>query len=304
LSQNQKYLITIVGPTAIGKTRTSIALASFFNTEILSADSRQFYKEMTIGTAVPSQNELLEVPHHFIHYLSIENEYNVGDFEKDALQLLQEKFKEKDLLFLVGGSGLYIDAVLKGLDYFPDVDSEIRQELQRLFLESGIASLQKKLQQLDPDYYDIVDKQNAHRLIRALEICIGAGKPYSSFLGKQNNKRDFKVLKIGLTADRKVLYDRINKRVDMMMEEGLLQEAKTLYDKRHLNALQTVGYRELFSFLNDEITLKEAIMEIKKNSRRYAKRQLTWLRKDEAIKWFEYDGDIEKITEYIKLKTS
>ncbi len=304
MSQNQKYLITIVGPTAIGKTRTSIALASFFNTEILSADSRQFYKEMTIGTAVPSQNELLEVPHHFIHYLSIENEYNVGDFEKDALQLLQEKFKEKDLLFLVGGSGLYIDAVLKGLDYFPDVDSEIRQELQRLFLESGIASLQKKLQQLDPDYYDIVDKQNAHRLIRALEICIGAGKPYSSFLGKQNNKRDFKVLKIGLTADRKVLYDRINKRVDMMMEEGLLQEAKTLYDKRHLNALQTVGYRELFSFLNDEITLKEAIMEIKKNSRRYAKRQLTWLRKDEAIKWFEYDGDIEKITEYIKLKTS
>lgn len=304
MSKNQKYLITIIGPTGIGKTRTSIDLAAFFETEILSADSRQFYKEMTIGTAVPSLDEIHKVPHHFIHHLSIENDYSVGDYEKEALLLLQEKFKEKDLLFLVGGSGLYIDAVIKGLDCFPDVDSDIRQGLQHLVLESGIASLQKKLQQLDPDYYKIVDKQNAHRLIRALEICIGSGKPYSSFLGKQNNKREFKVLKIGLTADREILYNRINKRVDLMMEEGLLQEAKSLYDKRHLNALQTVGYRELFSFLNDEISLKEAIIEIKKNSRRYAKRQLTWLRKDEAIKWFEYDEDIEKMTEYIKLKTS
>lgn len=304
MSKNQKYLITIIGPTGIGKTRTSIDLAAFFETEILSADSRQFYKEMTIGTAVPSLDEIHKVPHHFIHHLSIENDYSVGDYEKEALQLLQEKFKEKDLLFLVGGSGLYIDAVIKGLDCFPDVDSDIRQGLQHLVLESGISSLQKKLQQLDPDYYKIVDKQNAHRLIRALEICIGSGKPYSSFLGKQNNKREFKVLKIGLTADREILYNRINKRVDLMMEEGLLQEAKSLYDKRHLNALQTVGYRELFSFLNDEISLKEAIIEIKKNSRRYAKRQLTWLRKDEAIKWFEYDEDIEKMTEYIKLKTS
>lgn len=304
MSKNQKYLITITGPTGIGKTRTSIDLAAFFETEILSADSRQFYKEMTIGTAVPSLDELHKVPHHFIHHLSIENDYSVGDYEKEALQLLQEKFKEKDILFLVGGSGLYIDAVIKGLDCFPDVDSDIRQGLQHLVLESGIASLQKKLQQLDPDYYKIVDKQNAHRLIRALEICIGSGKPYSSFLGKQNNKREFKVLKIGLTADREIRYNRINKRVDLMMEEGLLQEAKSLYDKRHLNALQTVGYRELFSFLNDEISLKEAIIEIKKNSRRYAKRQLTWLRKDEAIKWFEYDEEIEKMTEYIKLKTS
>lgn len=304
MSKNQKYLITIIGPTGIGKTRTSIDLAAFFETEILSADSRQFYKEMTIGTAVPSLDQLHKVPHHFIHHLSIENDYSVGDYEKEALQLLQEKFKEKDLLFLVGGSGLYIDAVIKGLDCFPDVDSDIRQGLQNLVFESGIASLQKKLQQLDPDYYKIVDKQNAHRLIRALEICIGSGKPYSSFLGKQNNKREFKVLKIGLTADREILYNRINKRVDLMMEEGLLQEAKFLYDKRHLNALQTLGYRELFSFLNDEISLKEAIIEIKKNSRRYAKRQLTWLRKDEAIKWFEYDEDIEKMTEYIKLKTS
>lgn len=304
MSKNQKYLITIIGPTGIGKTRTSIDLAAFFETEILSADSRQFYKEMAIGTAVPSLDELHKVPHHFIHHLSIENDYSVGDYEKEALQLLQEKFKEKDILFLVGGSGLYIDAVIKGLDYFPDVDSDIRQGLQHLVLESGIASLQKKLQQLDPDYYKIVDKQNAHRLIRALEICIGSGKPYSSFLGKQNNKREFKVLKIGLTADREIRYNRINKRVDLMMEEGLLQEAKSLYDKRHLNALQTVGYRELFSFLNDEISLKEAIIEIKKNSRRYAKRQLTWLRKDEAIKWFEYDEEIEKMTEYIKLKTS
>jgi tRNA dimethylallyltransferase len=302
LEQNQKYLIVIVGPTAIGKTSTSIALAKYFNSEILSADSRQFYKEMTIGTAVPSPEELSEVPHHFIHHLSIDSEYSVGDFEKDAMQLLQEKFKKKDLMFLVGGSGLYIDAVLKGLDYFPDVDPEIRQGLNKLFLESGIAVLQKKLLQLDPDYYEIVDKHNAHRLIRALEICIGTGRPFSTFLGKQTTKRDFKILKIGLTADREILYERINKRVDLMMESGLLNEVKTLYEKRHLNALQTVGYKELFSFLTEEITLNKAVEEIKKNSRRYAKRQLTWLRKDEDIKWFEFNEDINHLIEYIKRK--
>lgn len=305
LIQNQKkYLITIVGPTAIGKTSTSIALASLFDSEILSADSRQFFKEMTIGTAAPTKNEMLKVPHHFIHHLSIENEYSVGNFEIDALQLLEKKFKQKNILFLVGGSGLYIDAVHKGLDYFPEVNPEIREGLQRLFLESGIETLQNKLQQIDPEYYDIVDKNNAHRLIRALEVSIGSGKPYSTFLGKQNNKRDFKVVKIGLQTKRELLYERINKRVDLMMEKGLLNEAKSLFDKKNLNALQTVGYRELFSYLDGEITLEFAVSEIKKNSRRYAKRQLTWMRKDESIKWFEHDEKIETIFEYIKLKTS
>ncbi len=304
LGQQEKYLITIVGPTAIGKTATSIALARFFNSEIISADARQFYKEMSIGTAVPSPSELDKVPHHFIHHISIEKDYSVGDYEMDAIQLIENKFKQKDKLFLVGGSGLYIDAVLKGLDDFPIIAPKIREELQKVFLESGISTLQKKLQQLDPGYYKVVDKNNAHRLIRALEVCIGSGKPYSSFLKKKSKKRNFNVLKIGLKADRELLYGRINNRVDLMMEAGLLNEAKELYDRRHLNALQTVGYKELFSFLNKEISLEKAIEEIKKNSRRYAKRQLTWLRKDTEIKWFEFDEDVNNIIKHIKLKTS
>jgi len=293
-----------VGPTAIGKTATSIKLAKYFNSEIISADARQFYKEMRIGTAVPSPSELAEVPHHFIHHISIKRDYSVGDYEKDAIYLIENKFKESDMLFLVGGSGLYIDAVLRGLDDFPVVSPKIREELQKVFLESGILTLQNKLQQLDPEYYEVVDKNNAHRLIRALEVCIGSGKPYSSFLKKKSKKRNFKILKIGLKADRELLYGRINKRVDVMMEEGLLNEAKELYDRRQLNALQTVGYKELFLFLKQELTLEEAVEEIKKNSRRYAKRQLTWLRKDEEIKWFEYDGDLNHLIDYIKLKTS
>lgn len=304
MEHQEKYLVVITGPTAIGKTATSIALAKHFHSEIISADARQFYKEMRLGTAVPTPAELAQVPHHFIHHISIDQPYNVGDYEREALQCIEERFKHQDLLFLVGGSGLYIDAVIKGLDEFPEVSPEIREGLQKLFLESGIASLQNKLQQLDPDYNEIVDRSNAHRLIRALEVCIGTGKPYSSFLRKKTIQRNFKVLKIALTADRNVLYERINKRVDLMMDAGLLKEAKSLYAQRHLNALQTVGYKELFSFLNEEILIEKAIEEIKKNSRRYAKRQLTWLRKDEAIKWFEYDENVQHIIEFIKPKTS
>lgn len=300
----KKYLVVITGPTAIGKTATSIALAKLFHSEIISADARQFYKEMNIGTAVPTPEELAQVPHHFIHHISIDQHYNVGDYEREVLQCIEERFKYQDLLFLVGGSGLYIDAVIKGLDEFPEVSPEIREGLQKVFLESGIASLQNKLQQLDPEYYEIVDRSNAHRLIRALEVCIGSGKPYSTFLRKKSTKRNFKVLKIALTAERNVLYERINKRVDLMIKAGLLEEVKGLVSKKDLNALQTVGYKELFSFINDEITLEKAIEEIKKNSRRYAKRQLTWLRKDETIKWFEFDEDIHHIIDYIKLKTS
>jgi tRNA dimethylallyltransferase len=304
LAETKKYLIAIVGPTAIGKTAVSIALAKHFNSEIISADSRQFFKEMSIGTAVPSREELAKVPHHCIQHISIEDEYSVGDFERDVLQLLEEKFKKHDLFFLVGGSGLYIDAVLKGLDSFPDINPKVRAELQELFDQNGIKPLQEQLKQQDPEYYEKVDTQNPHRLIRALEVCIQSGKPYSSFLGKNKPKRPFEILKIGLEADRKVLYDRINKRVDIMMENGLIEEAKQLEGKKHLNALQTVGYKELFSFFENEISRQSAIEEIKKNSRRYAKRQLTWLRKDEEVQWFEYNETIEKIIQYIKLKTS
>ncbi len=302
--ENKKYLIAVVGPTAIGKTAVSIALAKHFHSEILSADSRQFFKEMSIGTAVPSKEELDAVPHHFIQHISIEDEYNVGDFERDALNLIEEIFKKQDILFLVGGSGLYIDAVLKGLDSFPEVNPKIREELQQVYDKNGIEPLQNQLKQLDPDYYNVVDIQNPHRLIRALEVCIQSGKPYSSFLGKNKPERPFEIIKIGLQADRKVLYDRINMRVDLMIENGLLEEAKNLVHKKHLNALQTVGYKELFSFLEKEISLESAIEEVKKNSRRYAKRQLTWLRKDEAVIWFEYNEPLENIIKYIKLKTS
>ncbi|GGD91535.1 tRNA (adenosine(37)-N6)-dimethylallyltransferase MiaA [Planktosalinus lacus] len=302
--KNQKYLVTIIGPTGIGKTSTSIALAKEFQSEIISADSRQFYKEMQIGTAVPNEKELTEVPHHFIQHISINQDYNVGDFESDALQLLKEKFKNHDILFMVGGSGLYIDAVLKGLDTFPKVNSQVRLDLQKLFLESGIEALQEKLKLLDPEYYEKVDKNNAHRLIRALEICIGTNKPYTSFLGKKNAGRNFTPIKIGLSAEREIIYNRINNRVNLMIENGLINEVKNLNNKKHLNALQTVGYTEMFAHLEGVITFEKAVEEIKKNSRRYAKRQLTWWRKDESIKWFEYDDKIENIINYIKLKTS
>lgn len=304
MAETKKYLIALVGPTAVGKTAVSILLANHFKSEILSADSRQFYKEMSIGTAVPSKEELADVSHHFIQHISITDDYNMGDYERDALQLLEAKFKTHTLLFMVGGSGLYVDAVLKGLDTFPDVDPKIREELQEIYDRKGLEPLQEQLKKRDPEYYQKVDIQNPHRLIRALEVCIESGMPYSSFLGKNKPKRDFEVIKIGLQADRKVLYDRINRRVDLMMEAGLLEEARKLKNKKHLNALQTVGYKELFSYFENEISLEKAIEEIKKNSRRYAKRQLTWLRKDEAIEWFEYNENIENIINYIKLRTS
>lgn len=304
MAKTKKYLIALVGPTAVGKTAVSILLANHFKSEILSADSRQFYKEMSIGTAVPPKEELAEVPHHFIQHISITDDYNVGDYERDALQLLEEKLKTHTLLFMVGGSGLYVDAVVNGLDTFPDVDPKIREELQEIYDQKGLKPLQEQLKKRDPEYYQKVDIQNPHRLIRALEICIESGMPYSSFLGKNKTKRDFEVIKIGLQADRKVLYDRINRRVDLMMKAGLLEEARKLKSKKHLNALQTVGYKELFSYFENEISLEKAIEEIKKNSRRYAKRQLTWLRKDEAIEWFEYNENIENIINYIKLRTS
>lgn len=299
---SKKYLIVIQGPTAIGKTSVAISLAKYFNSEIISADSRQFFKEMKIGTAVPSAEELAQVTHHFIHCKSVEDTYSVGDFEQDATSRLDQLFAKHQTLFLVGGSGLYVDAVLNGLDAFPKVDSIIREQLNKEYKENGIESLQQKLKERDINYYKKVDINNAHRLIRALEIIIGTGKSFSSFLGKNATQREFIPIKIGLEADRKLIYERINLRVDQMIKSGWVEEAKSLYDKKDLNALQTVGYKELFAYFEKEYSLEFAIQEIKKNTRRYAKRQLTWLRKDEEIKWFQHNTEITKIIDFIKLK--
>ena len=298
----QKYLISIVGPTAIGKTALSIALAKHYQTEIISADSRQFYQEMNIGTAAPTQAELSEAPHHFIHHKSVLEDYNVGSFEKDAIKTLENLFTSHDVIVMVGGSGLYIDAITKGLDDFPIVDAAIRETLNEELATKGLEYLQNKLKTLDPISFDTIAIDNPHRLIRALEICIGSELPYSSFLNKEKPKRQFKTITIGLTAERATIYDRINKRVDNMMTDGLMDEAKTLHHLQHLNALNTVGYSELFKFLNKEWTLDFAVSEIKKNSRRYAKRQLTWFRKKEGVLWFDYKTPLSEITENITKK--
>lgn len=299
---NKKYLIVVVGPTAIGKTSLSIALASKFNTDILSADSRQFFKEMSIGTAAPTKKELTQAPHHFIHHLSIEEDYSVGDFEEDALEKLEELFKTHREVIMVGGSGLYVDAVTKGLDEFPQVDPEIRESLNQQIKEEGLASLQKELQRLDPEYYTKADIQNPHRLIRALEISIGTGKPYSSFRKNTSAERFFKTIFIGLTAERQTVYERINRRVELMMEEGLLEEARRLYERRDLNALNTVGYKEIFRHLDGEWSLEKAVEEIKKNTRRFAKRQFTWFKKNEEIHWFDHTTPSEKIIAFLEEK--
>ena len=296
------YLINIVGPTAIGKTSLAIQLANKFNTEIISADSRQFYKEMSIGTAVPSAEELQAAKHHFIQHISIEDNYNVGDFESEALKKLDELFKNNKIVIMVGGSGLYTKSVLEGLDYFPEVSLEIRQELNLKLEKEGLDSLQQQLHKLDPDYYKIVDLENPHRVIRALEVCISSGKPYSSYLNQPKKKRNFTAISIGLSAEREIIYDRINRRVDLMITEGLLDEAKALFPKRELNALNTVGYKELFSYLEGKDSLETAVSEIKKNTRRFAKRQLTWFRKDQEINWFDYKTPVEEIQQFLDSK--
>jgi len=297
---NTKFLISIVGPTAIGKTALSIKLAKHFDTEIISADSRQFFKEMSIGTAAPTPTEMTSAKHHFIHHKSVEDDYNVGAFEKDAIKLLKELFLSNDVVIMVGGSGLYVDAVLHGLDEFPEIGSNIRELLNKQLQTNGLSYLQEQLKQLDIESYEKIAIDNPHRVIRALEISIGTGNPYSSYLNLKKEKRNFKTITIGLTAEREIIYDRINRRVDIMMEEGLLDEVKSLTPKKHLNALNTVGYKELFNYLNDEWTLEFAISEIKKNSRRFAKRQLTWFKKKEDILWFDYQTEIHTIIKTLK----
>ena len=295
-----KYLITVIGPTAIGKTALAIAIARHFKCDIISADSRQFFKEMTIGTAVPSEEELAAAKHHFIQNKSIFESYTVGEFEREAIAKLDELFQTNDFAVMVGGSGLYIDAVLKGFDDFPDIDPEVRQAIIADYAQHGIEYLQNQLEKLDPVHYEKVAKENPQRLMRALEVCIGTGRPYSSFLNQKNNTRNFTPIIIGLEAKREQMYTRINRRVDIMVEEGLIEEAKALYLNRNLNALQTVGYRELFSYFDGEITEAFAIEEIKKNTRRFAKRQMTWFKRTEGAAWFDYQTPPEEIINYIE----
>jgi tRNA dimethylallyltransferase len=299
------YLITIVGPTAIGKTALAIKLANFYNCEIISCDSRQFFKEMNIGTAVPSEIELSQAKHHFIQNKSIFENYTVGDFEIEALKKLDQLFTQNNVQVLVGGSGLYVDAILKGFDEFPDIDLEVREKLILDYQNNGISYLQNKLQELDPNYYLYLHEnnpqtlENPQRMMRFLEVTIGSGQAYSSFLGKRSNNRNFVPIIIGLTAEREQMYDRINKRVDLMLKNGLLDEVKTLYPNKNLNALQTVGYREIFDFLDGITTLDFAIEEIKKNTRRFAKRQITWFKRTENIKWFDYQTNTQEFINYI-----
>lgn len=298
---NHKYLIVIGGPTASGKTKVAINIAEHFNTAVLSADSRQFYREMNIGTAKPSDDELKTVTHHFINSLSIHDEYSVGDFEKDAIRLLEEIFSDKDVAVMAGGSGLFIKAVCEGLDEFPEVPAEINQQLEKEFAEHGLAFLQNELKEKDPDYYQQVDLSNHQRLLRALSVCRASGQPFSSFRSNNKVHRQFIPIYILLEWEREQLYERINLRVDQMMEMGQLTEAKSLFPYRHLNALQTVGYQELFDHFEGKMTLEEAVIMIKQNSRRYAKRQMTWFRRDKHWRSFSPSETTEMI-DYIEEK--
>lgn len=278
-------LWVVLGQTAIGKTTLGIQIAQKLNTEIISCDSRQFYKEMRIGTAVPSTEELNSVPHHFIQHISIHQEYSVGAFEKESLKKLEELFQTKQHAVLVGGSGLYIDAVCKGFDNFPDIKPELREKIRTNYNNKGLVWLQQEVQKNDPEYYQIVDKQNAHRLLRCLEVCLQSHNTFTSLRQQNTNKRPFNIKYVGLQMPREKLYQSINERVDKMMQDGLLEEVKALLPYQNLNALQTVGYRELFTHFNGKKTLERAVELIKQNTRRYAKRQLTWLKKYENVIW-------------------
>ena len=294
-----KFLIVIVGPTAVGKTALSIEIAKEFNTDIVSADSRQFFREMNIGTAKPGEEELKAIKHHFINSHSVKEDYNVGKYEREVLDLLDDLFKNKEAVILTGGSGLYIDAVCKGLDDLPQVNIQVRNDLNNIYKEKGLEEFQVMLKKHDPEYYKTVDLSNPQRIIRALEVSISSGFPYSSFRKKKTKHRKFKTIIIGLELPREELYERIDTRVDEMIGQGLIEEAKNLIQYKDYNTLQTVGYKELFDHFSGNIDLNKAIELIKQNTRNYAKRQLTWFRKDREIKWF-HPEEKEKIIEYVK----
>ena len=296
---NDKYLIVIAGPTASGKTATAITIAKALRTVIISADSRQFYREIPIGTAAPTREELSEVEHYMIHNLSIEDRYDVADYEKDVLLLLKKLFLNHDAVVMTGGSGLFIDAVCNGLDSIPDISEETRNRVNDLYEKGGVVALQNELQHLDPEYYEIVDKHNPRRLQRAIEVCYQTGLSYSSFRKNNTKERDFKIIKLALLWERNELITRINKRVENMISDGLVEEARSVYHKRNLNSLNTVGYKEMFQYFDGDISLNEAIELIKISTRQYAKRQMTWLRKNNDYRWFSID-EIPKMIEYIQ----
>lgn len=293
-----KKLIVIVGPTAIGKTSLAIKLANHFSCEIISADSRQFFKEMAIGTAKPTPVELAAAPHHFVDFLSITQKYTAGQFEKDAINKLKELYIKNDIAILVGGSGLYVDAVCKGIDEIPS-NEEVRKQLNNELEEFGLEPLQNELEKADPKIWETINQKNPQRIIRALEVCRHTGKPYSFYRKGTPKHRDFEIIKIGLDTERAIVYNRINKRVDIMLEQGLLGEVEQLISHKHLNALNTVGYKEFFSYFDQQLSLEEATELLKKNTRNFAKRQLTWFRKDKSTIWFE-PSDFEKIISLLK----
>lgn len=295
---SNNYLIVLLGPTGVGKTDLSIALSNTFNAPILSSDSRQFFKEMKIGTAVPTDNQLSAAPHYFIGHKSVTERYSCGMFEIDALNLLDNLYKTHKAAMLVGGSGLYIDALCNGIDDFPAPDPELRESLEKQLSEEGVEGLRAQLKLLDPDYYSSVDLKNPKRILKAIEVCLQTGKTYTSFLTNPNKQRPFQTIKIGLNRNREELYNRINQRVDGMINDGLIDEAKNLHHLKHLNALNTVGYRELFDYFDGKHNLDVAIELIKRNSRRYAKRQLTWWARDNDIRWFHPEQE-EEIVEFL-----
>jgi len=296
-------LIIVLGPTGIGKSDISIQLAKHYHSEIVSADSRQFFRELSIGTAVPSSEDLKIVPHHFIQNKSIHDYYNVSDYEIEAIQLISELFARVNPIILTGGSMLYVDTICNGIDDIPTVDPEIRDEVIRWYEKNGIEALRERLLEIDPEYYRIVDLNNHKRLLHAVEIHQMTGLPFTSFRKKTVKERPFRMIKVGINQDRKVLYDRINQRVLKMMDAGLLEEAKTVYPHRKLNSLNTVGYKELFTYLDGDCTLDEAIDLIQRNTRKYARKQLTWFRRDQQINWFEPDH-IQEIIEFVDSKMS
>ncbi|MGE5382660.1 MAG: tRNA (adenosine(37)-N6)-dimethylallyltransferase MiaA [Omnitrophica WOR_2 bacterium] len=288
--ENTPTLIVIAGPTAVGKTSVAIDVAEHYATEIISADSRQFYKGLNIGTAAPTPHQLERVKHHFVGFLEPEEYFNVGKFEIEVLDLLKQLFTKHHVVIMTGGSGLYIRAVCKGIDEFPDIDEDIRKNLQDILRNEGLPALRRLLIKHDPLYASTVDPANPNRIIRALEVIMQTGKPYSSFLGNRKTQRDFNIIQIALNIDRSELHERINHRVDKMIEDGLIEEAKSFYAKRHLNSLNTVGYKELFSYFDGELSLENAIEKIKTNTRRYARRQITWFNKDSQFNWLPPDS--------------
>lgn len=290
---SNKRLIVVAGPTAVGKTAECIRLAQMLDTEIVSADSRQFYKEMNIGVARPSESELAAVPHHLIAHISVCQDYNVAMYEREALEVIEELFRRKDDIVLTGGSGLYVNAVCNGIDDIPDKDEGIRQELNDLFAEQGLKPLQRELQERDPEYWEIVDKQNHIRLIRALEVCRQTGRTFTSFRSQKKTQRNFDIVRIGIKRSRENLLERIYQRVDCMLEQGLIEEVKGLYEYKNLQALNAVGYKEIFDFLDGKTSLQEAVEQIKINTRRYAKRQMTWFCKDKEIQWLDAEKDLD-----------